>query len=317
MFILLFAAHIGNSQVGGGDILYRNISNLEVEVTINIYVEDTIGCSQILIHWGDNTADYISVISVSSLPGDYFKCNFVSDHVFPGPGTYDVTSEISLWLNNIKNIPNSGQESFSLKSTITINPFFQEDNFPILINPPIEIASVGSLFLINPAAYDTDGDSISYRLVNCIGNNTMEIPGYQLPEASVMFTIDPINGDITWDSPVDTGTYAIAIMIEEWRQGVIIGNSFRQMTIVVESTTWIDEEQIDEITVFPNPTSELIYIKTRYKDDKVTIYNVMGNKIQIIYETPDKISLNGVPEGIYFLQVKRGDKVQVFKVVKK
>ena len=95
---------------------------------------------------------------------------------------------------------------------------------------------MGQVFVHNPAAFDPDGDSISYKLTVCTEENGQVITDYSLPLASDSLYIDPVTGDLIWDAPVDTGIYNIAIEIEEWRNGVKIGSIARDMQIDVYST---------------------------------------------------------------------------------
>ena len=103
----------------------------------------------------------------------------------------------------------------------------------MLLLPPIDNACVDQPFYHNPGAYDIDGDSLSYRLVTCYGAQGLPIPGYTLPPASNVVSLDPITGDFLWDSPPIQGEYNIAILIEEWTEGVRIGSVLRDMQIIV------------------------------------------------------------------------------------
>ncbi len=136
----------------------------------------------------------------------------------------------------VVNIPNSVNVIFSIKTTITINPDIGDNTTPVLLNPPIDRAATGQIFIHNPSAYDQDGDSISYRLTVCTEENGEPIEGYTLPEASDTLYVNHATGDLVWDTPVDTGIYNIAIAIEEWRKGVKIGSIARDMQIDVHKT---------------------------------------------------------------------------------
>jgi len=66
------------------------------------------------------------------------------------------------------------------------------DNSPILMIPPIDNACVNEPFYHNPGAYDPDGDSLSYKLVPCRGDQGLVIPGYTLPPATHSITLNPL-----------------------------------------------------------------------------------------------------------------------------
>jgi len=134
--------------------------------------------------------------------------------------------------SGIINIPNSVDISFYLESIIMINPLIGNNSAPILLNSPIDNAVIGIPFIHNPSAFDIDGDSLSYSIISCKGENGNPINGYQFPEASNSLNIDN-NGTLIWDSPKLVGNYNIAILIEEWRGGVKVGNIIRDMQITV------------------------------------------------------------------------------------
>ena len=108
---------------------------------------------------------------------------------------------------------------------------------------------VGQRFCHNPAAFDPDGDSLAFRLstpqdipgeTGCRGRN---IPAYQDPtrfsttnEAGTTpptFAIDARTGELCWDAPGQEGQFNFAFVVEEWRNGVLIGEVTRDMQIVV------------------------------------------------------------------------------------
>jgi gliding motility-associated-like protein len=133
------------------------------------------------------------------------------------------------------NIPYSINVPFYIETMLVINPFLGNNDSPILLNPPLDQGCVGFPFLHNPGAYDPDGDSLSYKLVDCRGEKGQYISGFSTPTATNSFSIDPISGTLTWDSPVLQGEYNIAILIEEWRNGVKIGYVTRDMQVLISA----------------------------------------------------------------------------------
>ena len=131
------------------------------------------------------------------------------------------------------NVPNSVMVPMHIDTEVVINPFLGYNNSVQLLNPPLDRGCVGRLYLHNPSAYDPDGDSLSYKLVTCKGQDGLEIAGYTLPQASHSFDIDPFTGELRWENPVIQGEYNVAIMVEEWRHGVKIGSVVRDMQIII------------------------------------------------------------------------------------
>jgi gliding motility-associated-like protein len=133
--------------------------------------------------------------------------------------------------NGIINVPRSVEVPFYIQSTLTINPFLAGNNSPILTNPPIDIGCTNVPFYHNPGAVDPDGDSLVYSLIHCRGLNGEFIPGYAFPNAFNSISINPNTGDFYWDYPTMQGEYNIAILIEEYRLGVKVGEVIRDMQI--------------------------------------------------------------------------------------
>ena len=136
----------------------------------------------------------------------------------------------------VRNIPNSVNVRFAVKTILQINPSLGENNTPVMLNPPIDKAAKDLVFIHNPNAYDPDGDSLSYKLTVCLGDGALPIENYRLPEASHSIRVDSITGDLIWDSPVYLGIYNVAMEIEEWRNGIKIGSIVRDMQIEVVET---------------------------------------------------------------------------------
>ncbi|MBA7533927.1 hypothetical protein ES705_26173 [subsurface metagenome] len=136
----------------------------------------------------------------------------------------------------VLNIPNSVNVVFAIKTTMKISSEIGYNDTPVLLNPPIDQAALGRKFIHNPSAYDEEGDSLSYSLAKCLTENGDTIEGYTFPPASNTLYVDPLTGDLVWDSPMEIGLYNIAMKIWEWRYGVKIGYIIRDMQIEVFET---------------------------------------------------------------------------------
>jgi gliding motility-associated-like protein len=68
------------------------------------------------------------------------------------------------------------------------------------------------------------------------------------PGGPPQFTIDPVSGQVIWNTPGRLGDYNIAIIIEEWRDGIKIGEILRDMQIRVVPT----ENRPPQLTVPPD-----------------------------------------------------------------
>jgi gliding motility-associated-like protein len=222
-----------------GEITLRQISDLtyEIKITTFTYTLSAADRSSLEVQWGDNTTSIAPRVELMNLGNNYRRNVYISQHTFPGPGTYSIVVQDPNRNFGVKNIPNSVNVIFSIKTIITVNPSIGNNSTPILLNPPIDKAGLYQTFIHNPAAFDIDGDSISYNLTVCTADDGKPIDNYTYPDASDSLYVDAVTGDLIWDAPVDTGIYNIAMNIEEWRNGVKIGNIVRDMQVEVFNTT--------------------------------------------------------------------------------
>jgi hypothetical protein len=153
--------------------------------------------------------------------------------------------------NNVLNIgpPPTQNLNFYVSTILEINANFGSNQTPVLLNAPIDLAAVGQRYIHNPGAFDADGDSLAYHLfvpqrsgVNGAGINLQYVnpnqigaPGKTEAGASpATFSMNRITGDLIWDAPVTKGYYNVAFVVEEWRDGVLIGQIVRDMQIIVD-----------------------------------------------------------------------------------
>jgi gliding motility-associated-like protein len=221
-----------------GEITYRQISDLTFEVTVTTftYTLSKADRPSLDFEWGDNTITNVARISETYLPNNYKKNVYVSQHTYPGPGVYKIIMQDPNRNYGVQNIPNSVNVVFSISTILIVNTAIGLNSTPVLLNPPYDKAALGHIFIHNPAAYDPDGDSLSYKLTVCTKEDGKPIPNYTFPPASNKFYVDSISGDLVWDSPTTVGTYNVAMEIQEWRAGIKIGIVERDMQIEVYET---------------------------------------------------------------------------------
>jgi gliding motility-associated-like protein len=221
-----------------GEITYIQISDLTYEITITTftYTLSYADREYLDVNWGDNSISTAQRISKVILPNYYQRNIYKIRHTFPGPGVYRMVVQDPNRNYGVKNIPNSVNVVFSISTTLIVNPAMGFNSTPVLLNPPYDKAALGYVFIHNPAAYDPDGDSLSYKLTVCTREDGKPIQGYTLPPATHFLRVDSITGDLIWDTPADTGKYNVAMEIQEWRNGKKIGTVVRDMQIEVYVT---------------------------------------------------------------------------------
>ncbi|MFI5172071.1 MAG: hypothetical protein ACHQFW_06745, partial [Chitinophagales bacterium] len=196
-----------------------------------------------VINWGDGKYDTLPRVSISPLTAYIQKNEYVGRHTFSGAGTFIISMVDPNRVEGILNIDGSVNVPFCLLDTFIIfdQLLFGVNSSPVLLNPPIDFANVGELFIHNPAAFDADGDSLSYELVVPFQYPGIVVPGYQYPDdytecPTDVFSINSVTGDVIWDVPCIEGIFNIAILITEYREGIVMGTILRDMEIFVEKT---------------------------------------------------------------------------------
>lgn len=237
LFIFFLSGEISATHNRAGEITYRQIGPLTFEVTVTTYTAFGNGQAdrdELVFQWGDNTQDTVPRYEEIPITTTIKRNRYKATHTYPGPGSYSVVMLDFNRNEGVVNIPSSVNVAFSIKTTLQINPMLGNNSTPLLLNPPHDKAAVGQKFVYNPAAYDPDGDSLSYKLTVCLGVDGEPIPNYSFPESSIdPIYVDEITGDLVWNTPQYPGAYNVAMKIEEWRQGVKISSMVRDMQIDV------------------------------------------------------------------------------------
>lgn len=242
---MLFATTAMATHNRSGSITYRHISGYTYEFTVTTCTKTSSEADrpELEIAWGDGTIDTVPrLLPIQFLIDDVQKNTYVAQHTFTGPATYIVSVEDPNRNSNVLNITNSVDKVFCIQTEIVISPFIGTPNNSIVIEdcPCPEYACLNKLYCYNLSAYDPDGDSLSYSLIPCKGEDclNMSIPEiYEYPDdvGGGTMTIDPISGTLCWDVPTIPGIYNLAIKITEWRNGFYVGSVIQDMQLTVQS----------------------------------------------------------------------------------
>lgn len=272
LIIVLCAAYMQQvyaTHYRAGEILYKQIGNFQYEATVITYTKISGVSGQadrdtVEIFWGDGTSNLIPRVNGPDNNGngvpdgepvgnDIQKNIYIGTHTYPGapppPNRFYIISFYDE--NRIGGILNiDGGNSVNIPFYVEDTLFYPSDinnigfnSSPILINPPIDYANLNDTFYHNPNAYDPDGDSLDFQLINPRQDQTHSVPVYSTPGAYCVgqgfatntITIDRYNGQITWAVPCRVGYYNIAILVTEFRNGVKIGTLVRDMQIFVDN----------------------------------------------------------------------------------
>ncbi|ALJ01115.1 hypothetical protein DC20_01265 [Rufibacter tibetensis] len=208
------------------------------------------------LYFGDCTSQRVPRESRTIIGGNQngtFLNIYRFEHIYSGPGTFTVTFVGENRNGGVVNISSSVQQTFFLQSTLTVDPFLGINRSPVLQYDPVDVAVRNQIYIHNPGGYDPDGDSLSYKMLeprvfnanDACGNPTgRTAPGYRglenflgredrLNNRPVGLTLDRNTGQLTWNTPGVLGEFNIAFVVEEWRNGRLIGQVIRDMQIFV------------------------------------------------------------------------------------
>jgi len=230
-----------------GEISYVQLSDVKIQIIITTYTKASSTAADrdsLVVSWGDGN---YSTIARSNGSGDLLSNNtkrnyYIAEHSYPGRASYVLSVMDPNRVENILNIdpPNSVNIPFYIQTNITLlNLQFQTPNRSVkLLQAPIDFACVGVPFQHNPAAFDEDGDSLSFEFTVPLMDVNTPVPNYSFPNQiqpgiDNQISLDPQKGTFTWISPKKPGEYNIAFIIHEYRKGVKIASTIRDMQIFV------------------------------------------------------------------------------------
>ncbi len=265
LFGIVFSLKATHNRAG--EITYKWISGYTYSITLVTYTDDGPSVAdrcKLTLFFGDgDSAQVIRQngsldVSSSECPTSYrgvlistspnIKENIYSCvHTYSGPGNYKMYMFDHNRNSGVMNIPNSVNQPFYVESFLVIGAL--PNSSSIATVKPIDQASLMKCFFHNRGSYDIDGDSLSYQITTCrgqdpiTGNLGVPIPGYTYPDpgTSGIYNIDSITGTLTWCAPQMNGEYNIAFITKEWRKSScsgaysLVGYVLRDMQVLVSS----------------------------------------------------------------------------------
>ena len=133
------------------------------------------------------------------------KNEYIGIHTYPGPGIYRITMLDPNRNAEVTNMDDSFNTPFFIYLTFYIGTNFNgldTNSAPLILNPPIDEACSGKLFIHNAGAYDVNGDSISYVLGPCYEGGEDGVltvaAGHWIPQD---LTMDPVTGVLISNTP--------------------------------------------------------------------------------------------------------------------
>lgn len=139
----------------------------------------------------------------------------------------------------ITTLNNPCADNMYIEATLN-NVVAPTNNSAQFTNIPVALICVNQSFTYNHGVYDPDGDSLVYSFINpktfntstnTVGSVTFN-PGFSSTSpltSSPAVTLNSANGDITMNPTVNGEIGVCAILVREYRNGVLIGSAIRDM----------------------------------------------------------------------------------------
>ncbi|HYG50903.1 MAG TPA: PKD domain-containing protein [Flavobacteriales bacterium] len=146
----------------------------------------------------------------------------------------------------INTINAPGSENIYVEANLD-NLNYPCNNSPVFSNPPVPFVCASQTYCFNHGATDADGDSLAYSLITPMTGPATTVT-YLTPYTATQpltsvpaMTIDPLTGDICM-TPQMLEVTVMAVLVEEWRGGVLIGSVVRDIQVrVINCTNTVPE----------------------------------------------------------------------------
>jgi gliding motility-associated-like protein len=307
LLLSLIPISMGATHNRAGEISFEQTGPLTLKVTLTTYTKTSSVAADrdsIEIFWGDGSSEFAVRANGwgDPQPNDVKINYYIASHTYPARATYTISMYDPNRVGGILNVnyPDSESVPFYLETTFTfLNTQFQgENNSAVLLQAPIDFGCVGEVFIHNPNAFDIDGDSLRYRLIIPLQGENSIVPDYVYPDeiapgSNNQLTLNPNTGDLIWNAPQVAGEYNVAILIEEYREGVLINQIIRDMQIFILDDCNNEPpllELIEETCVFAGDT---VKVEVEVNDPDI------GQKVRVeasgapFISTLNKATLNG------------------------
>jgi hypothetical protein len=243
IFIIVLSCFTAKSiHYFGSEITCKQLNGLTYHLTYKFYGEFYNGWNwpneMHMIIKNNSTGSSFNVnamrISEKELNVGVYELNYSAILTFPAPGEYTISQGTCCWTHSFNVINSSGQTYYN-QCLITVDTVVGNSS-PVFLYDPIVLATVNDTLFYNPLPYDEDGDELLWSIDTPRTNNNAELNNYSTPLGSsgLNFAINQKTGEITW-KPNAIGQYIASVRVEEFRNGIKIGEVVRDMLFVVKS----------------------------------------------------------------------------------
>lgn len=253
-----------------GEITAKSLGNRKYEITLTTYTDPSIAsvdrCYVDIEIWRQNGTKLTTIYNIPRSNGllsascavgnshegiDIYqtikKNIYTTTYQFSNNEKYTFRYFDQSRRTDIVNIYHAENVTFFVESCVFVTDNADAPNSsPILLNDPIDEACVNQIWSHNPGGFDAEGDSLAYKLSPSLQYDSGNGPFSPIPATAYQFPDNPafgvsqcsINsqtGLIVWEKPPQIGIFSLGYIVEEYRNGVLIGYILRDMVIIVKN----------------------------------------------------------------------------------
>ncbi|MBK9452640.1 MAG: T9SS type A sorting domain-containing protein [Bacteroidetes bacterium] len=325
LFLAGLATQVQASHSMGADLTYVQIGPNQYRVRLSFYRDcsgitpsfsyfinaNSVSCAQS----ASVTLNQVSFVEVSPLCAAQLPNSTCNGGTLPGVQQYIFEGDITLpaacndWRfsmseccrnSGITTLSNPGSENLYVDATLN-NLVATTNSSPQFTSLPVPYICAGQSYIYNHGAIDPDGDSLVFSLINAQGAFGVSVVyggGFSglNPMTSVpAVTINSANGNVTMN-PTVPQIAVIAVLVQEYRNGVLIGTTTRDIQVTVLSCT-NNSPSINAITGVVNATQTGPF-SIQVCPGQTLSFNIPGADVDL-GQTITWSWNNGIPGGVF------------------
>jgi hypothetical protein len=308
----------------GAELSYAPVEGSTYVIQVELYTDLTSPADrpEVVVDMGDGTQDTVPRIQITnqfagSSCGPVRHSLYQAIHTFPGPGSYLIRFVDQNRSGGVLNIPNSVAQPGCVSALLVIDAELEANSSMVFQTPQWSTTLSGGQLTHDPGAEDADGDDLAFELISAMGLDCADIPGYQVPGAPSASSVDPGTGVFTWNNAGPMGVWNLTIRGTERRNGIVIGQVVRDMTIcLVPGMTALPEGLEPDVAPI-RITADQLHVNAP-GIWAVSIHDVSGRlELQAVVNEGEGVGTSSLPPGVHLIQAtdRNGRRLQTRFVV--
>ena len=191
--------------------------------------------------------------------------------------TYDETEDVDLCKGSDYTFPDGTVVSNIQSNMSHVSNLQSINSCDSSVTTEINILTVNTSISLQGSVLVASEPNLQYQWINCLDNTNV------IGEVNQTFSV------------VEDGTYAVVITDN---------NCIDTSLCEIVNGLSLDEKGVVNISIYPNPTTEIIHINTDVNFDRGVLMDLSGRVLFSVSSSIKSIDLSKLPKGIYVLQLE-------------